>query len=168
MELNTFISRLFSAAEAAGIAPAEAACSQSDSFRVRVRRGELEDYQVSETAGLTLRGRVNGRIGTASTQALTEESIPLLIQGVLESAALIETDEQDDILPPDNSYASVCNDSEAVTALTSRKSRWRAKSTKNCAATIRASRRIPAPSPQARRPSPSRTRWGWISPTTAT
>lgn len=108
----------FSAAEAAGIAPAEAACSQSDSFRVRVRRGELEDYQVSETAGLTLRGRVNGRIGTASTQALTEESIPLLIQGVLESAALIETDEQDDILPPDNSYASVCNDSEAVTALT--------------------------------------------------
>ena len=118
MELNTFISRLFSAAEAAGIAPAEAACSQSDSFRVRVRRGELEDYQVSENAGLTLRGRVNGRIGTASTQALTEESIPLLIQGVLESAALIETDEQDDILPPDNSYASVCNDSEAVTALT--------------------------------------------------
>ena len=118
MELNTFISRLFSAAEAAGIAPAEAACSQSDSFRVRVRRGELGDYQVSENAGLTLRGRVNGRIGTASTQALTEESIPLLIQGVLESAALIETDEQDDILPPDNSYASVCNDSEAVTALT--------------------------------------------------
>ena len=102
MELNTFISRLFSAAEAAGIAPAEAACSQSDSFRVRVRRGELEDYQVSENAGLTLRGRVNGRIGTASTQALTEESIPLLIQGVLESAALIETDEQDDILPPDD------------------------------------------------------------------
>lgn len=51
MELNTFISRLFSAAEAAGIAPAEAACSQSDSFRVRVRRGELEDYQVSETRG---------------------------------------------------------------------------------------------------------------------
>ena len=50
MELNTFISRLFSAAEAAGIAPAEAACSQSDSFRVRVRRGELEDYQVSENA----------------------------------------------------------------------------------------------------------------------
>ena len=160
MELNTFISRLFSAAEAAGIAPAEAACSQSDSFRVRVRRGELEDYQVSENAGLTLRGRVNGRIGTASTQALTEESIPLLIQGVLESAALIETDEQDDILPPDNSYASVCNDSEAVTALTAEQ--------KICAATIRASRRIPAPSPQARRPSPSRTRWGWISPTTAT
>ena len=160
MELNTFISRLFSAAEAAGIAPAEAACSQSDSFRVRVRRGELEDYQVSENAGLTLRGRVNGRIGTASTQALTEESIPLLIQGVLESAALIETDEQDDILPPDDSYASVCNDSEAVTALTAEQ--------KNCAATIRASRRIPAPSPQARRPSPSKTRWGWISPTTAT
>ena len=103
MELNTFISRLFEAAQAAGVAPAEAACAQSDSFQVRVRRGELEDYQVSERLSLTLRGQVNGRIGTASTQAVTEESIPLLIQGVLESAALIETDEQDAILPPDDS-----------------------------------------------------------------
>ena len=118
MELNTFISRLFEAAQAAGIAPAEAACTQSDSFRVRVRRGELEDYQVSDRSGLTLRGQVNGRIGTASTQAITEESIPLLIQGVLESAALIETDEQDAILPPDGSYASVCNASQAVTDIT--------------------------------------------------
>ena len=30
MELNTFISRLFEAAQAAGVAPAEAACAQSD------------------------------------------------------------------------------------------------------------------------------------------
>ena len=118
MELNTFISRLFEAAQAAGVAPAEAACAQSDSFQVRVRRGELEDYQVSERLSLTLRGQVNGRIGTASTQAVTEESIPLLIQGVLESAALIETDEQDAILPPDDSYSSVCNASQAVTAIT--------------------------------------------------
>ena len=109
MELNTFISRLFEAAQAAGVAPAEAACAQSDSFQVRVRRGELEDYQVSERLSLTLRGQVNGRIGTASTQAVTEESIPLLIQGVLESAALIETDEQDAILPPDDRYSSVRN-----------------------------------------------------------
>lgn len=47
MELNLsqFITRLFAAAQAAGIAPAEAACSQSDSFNTRVRRGELESYQ---------------------------------------------------------------------------------------------------------------------------
>ena len=61
MELNTFISRLFEAAQAAGVAPAEAACAQSDSFQVRVRRGELEDYQVSERLSLTLRGQVNGQ-----------------------------------------------------------------------------------------------------------
>ena len=78
----------------------------------------MEEYQVSERLSLTLRGQVNGRIGTASTQAVTEESIPLLIQGILESAALIETDEQDAILPPDDSYSSVCNASQAVTAIT--------------------------------------------------
>ena len=100
---------------------------------MRYSNPEMEDYawavpmwvldcdyvpNVSERLSLTLRGQVNGRIGTASTQAVTEESIPLLIQGVLESAALIETDEQDAILPPDDSYSSVCNASQAVTAIT--------------------------------------------------
>ena len=120
MELNLsqFITRLFAAAQAAGIAPAEAACSQSDSFNTRVRRSELESYQVSERISLTLRGQVGGRIGTANTQALTEESIPMLVQGVLDSAALIETDEQDAILPPDEQYAQVCNYSDAVSSAT--------------------------------------------------
>ena len=120
MELNLsqFITRLFAAAQAASIAPAEAACSQSDSFNTRVRRSELESYQVSERISLTLRGQVGGRIGTASTQALTEESIPMLVQGVLDSAALIETDEQDAILPPDEQYAQVCNYSDAVSSAT--------------------------------------------------
>ena len=84
----------------------------------------------------------------------------------MESAALIETDEQDAILPPDDSYSSVCNASQAVTAITAeqRKSRLRATSTRSCAATTRASRRTPAPSPPGRDLHPQKTRWGWISP----
>ena len=109
MEMNiaSFAERVFEAASAAGIAPAEIAYTQSEAFSVRMRRGDMEDYQVSERLSLTLRGRVNGRIGTSSTQALDEESIGLLVRGVAESAQLIETDEQDDILPPDELYGTV-------------------------------------------------------------
>lgn len=118
MDMNAFISRLFEAAKTAGIAPAEASYTGKESFSVRVRKGKIEDYQVSERSALTLRGMFGGRIGTASTQALDEESVELLIRGVIESAELIEDDDQDEILPPDEHYDTVCNYSAALSAVT--------------------------------------------------
>ena len=109
MDIREFSDRVLAAAKAAGVDPAEISTSSSASFSARARLGELENYQVSDRIAVSLRGRVNGRIGTASTQAIDEESIPLLVGGVIESAELIETDEQDDILPPDEHYETVVN-----------------------------------------------------------
>ena len=109
MNIREFSDRVLAAAKAAGIDPAEISHSSSASFTVRARLGELENYQVSDRISLSLRGSVNGRIGTASTQAIDEDSIDLLVRGVIESAELIETDEQDDILPPDAHYETVVN-----------------------------------------------------------
>lgn len=117
VEMNKFAEKALWAAQAAGISPAEAACSLSESFSVRVRAQKLEDYKVAGRFQLTLRGRYKGKIGTASTQAMDEESLALLVQGVKESAELIENDEQDDILPPDAHYGTVCNASASVEAL---------------------------------------------------
>jgi len=114
MTIGRFCDCTLREAQRAGIAPAEICVSQSESFSVRVRAGELEDYKVSDKFHLTLRGRFGARIGTASTQALDEESVMQLVQGVKDSAELIETDEQDDILPPDAHYDHVCNYSEAL------------------------------------------------------
>ena len=114
MNINEFITRALEAAQAAGISPAEVSCSISDAFSVRARNAQLEDYKVSEKHNITLRGKVNGRIGTARTQALDEESLALLIQGVKESAELIETAEQDEILPPDAHYETVVNFNDAL------------------------------------------------------
>lgn len=112
--MNAFAQQALAAAENAGISPAEVTVSSSESFSVRVREQKLEDYKVSDRFHLVLRGAWQGRIGTASTQAMDEESLGMLVQGVKESAELIETDEQDEILPPDERYDSVCNYSEAV------------------------------------------------------
>lgn len=114
LQMNEFTAEALHAAQAAGISPAEATVSLSEAFSVRVRAQKLEDYKVSDRVQLTLRGRWQGRIGTASTQAMDRESLALLIQGVKESAELIEDDEQDDILPPDAQYGAVCNYSDAI------------------------------------------------------
>ena len=117
-QIEEFAALALEKAEKAGISPAEVSVTDSASFSVRVRAGVLEDYKVSDKFRLTLRGRVGGRIGTASTQALNDEGLALLIQGVKESAELIETDEQDDILPPDDHYETVRCFSETVERIT--------------------------------------------------
>ena len=114
MKINEFAQKALESAAAAGIVPAEVSYTVSDAFSARARNAQLEDYKVSEKLSVTLRGKVNGRIGTARTQALDEESLDLLIRGVKESAELIETDEQDEILPPDAHYETVVNYSEAL------------------------------------------------------
>ena len=114
LKITQFAQKVLESAAAAGIAPAEVSYTVSDAFSARARNAQLEDYKVSEKLTVTLRGKVNGRIGTARTQALDEESLSLLIRGVKESAELIETDEQDEILPPDAHYETVVNYSEAL------------------------------------------------------
>ena len=106
IRMNDFANQALASAQQAGISPAEVTLSSSESFSVRVRAQKLEDYKVSDRFHLVLRGAWQGKIGTASTQAMDEESLALLIQGVKESAELIETDEQDEILPPDDHYDS--------------------------------------------------------------
>ena len=118
MKINEFAQHVLSAAAAAGIAPAEVSYTVSDAFTARARNQQLEDYKVSEKHSVTLRGKVGERIGTARTQALDEESVELLVRGVKESAELIETDEQDEILPPDAHYETVVNYSEALEGVT--------------------------------------------------
>lgn len=129
MELRQFMDSVLAAALAAGISPAQVSASGSAEFKAGVREGKLETYEVGDSLTVTLRGKCapcgrqdpcetcDGRIGTASTQALDEESVARLVQGVKESAELIETDEQDEILPPDAHYGSVVNESEAVEAM---------------------------------------------------
>ena len=112
--MQHFASQALRAAQNAGISPAEATLSVSESFSARVREQKLEDYKVSDRFHLVLRGLWQGKIGTASTQAMDEESLAMLVQGVKESAELIETDEQDEILPPDEKYNNVCNFNESV------------------------------------------------------
>ena len=112
--ISAFAKQALLSAEQAGISPAEVTVSVSESFSARVREQKLEDYKVSDRFHLALRGLWQGKIGSASTQAMDEESLSMLIQGVKESAELIETTEQDAILPPDDAYAKVCNFSEDV------------------------------------------------------
>ena len=81
MERSEFYQRLFKRAKEAGFSACEAYYAAGESFSVTVFGGEITDYSASESRGLGFRGLVDGRMGYASTQALDEDSIALLVEG---------------------------------------------------------------------------------------
>lgn len=119
MDMNVFMDRLLAAAKAEGLETAEIYYQSGESFEVQAMDGEMSAYEVSSSAGLSLRGTVNGRMGYASTQAFDEEAVGQLIEGVKESAALVETAEQDEIFAGEKEYptlAPVTSDIDSVSA----------------------------------------------------
>lgn len=98
MDRREFIARLFErAAERAGNAPdfaCEACFGSDESFEVQVKNGEIYQYNVSDGGGLGFRALVNGRMGYASTQILDEAAIDMLVDGALENAALVESEDR--------------------------------------------------------------------------
>lgn len=104
MEMDGFMNRLLDAAKAAGIETAEIFYQMQDSFNAGAMNGEIQSYNVSTAGGLSLRGTVDGRMGYASTEAFDDAAIEQLIEGVKESAALVEAPEQDEIFAGEAVY----------------------------------------------------------------
>ena len=107
--MEGYIKRVLEAAALKGIEPAEVYMAGRDSFRAMCQKGVISNYSVSATHGLCLRGIYQGRMGYASTEAFDEESIPWLVERVMESARLNEDTEQAEIYPGDGEYPVMDN-----------------------------------------------------------
>ena len=107
MKVNEFLNEVLAAAKAAGIDPAEVYYHGGDSFNVSALDGEISDYKVASSCGVSLRGQYNGKMGSASTEAFDADAVRQLIDGVKESATLLETDEQDEIFAGEERYPTI-------------------------------------------------------------
>lgn len=107
--MDQFIQKLLTAAKDSGIEAAEIYIAQSDSFRAMAMQGEIANYTVNSSRGLSLRGIVNGRMGYSSTEAFDDEAIDMLVNGVKESASLIEDDSVEEIYQGDKEYPEINN-----------------------------------------------------------
>lgn len=126
MDRNEFVKRLFervSAREAAGgearYAGSEICYEESSSFEAQVKDGEIIGYNVSDGIGLGFRMLTgNGRMGYASTQILDEAAVDQLVDGALENAALVESEDEQFIWKGDAAYPELNLYNPALEAIT--------------------------------------------------
>jgi len=109
MTIDQFIQALLDGAKAAGIEAAEIYLASGDSFRAMCQQGEINNYTVNSTRGLSLRGLYNGKMGYAATEAFDEDAVSQLVEAVIESAQLTEDTDVQEIYKGDECYPEVNN-----------------------------------------------------------
>lgn len=104
MNTEQFIQKLLENARIRSISEAEVYLASGESFRAMSQQGQVANYTVNSTRGLSLRGIYNGKMGYAATEAMDEDAIDMLVSGVIESALLTEDDSFQQIYKGDTAY----------------------------------------------------------------
>ena len=126
MDRNEFVKRLFDrvsqreqAGEAVRLAGSEICYEAGGSFEAQVKNGEIIGYNVADSIGLGFRTLTPGsRMGYSSTQILDEAAVDQLLDGALENAALVESEDEQFIYAGDEAYPELALYNPALEAIT--------------------------------------------------
>ena len=95
---------LFSKAKAAGIEDLQIKYSGSTEFDVEAFKGQLEKYQIADSASLSVKGIYNKKMGTVTTEVINEDVFDFLVKSVVDSAKLIDSKDEVFIYEGDKEY----------------------------------------------------------------
>ena len=107
MTTDAFIQALLEEAVKAEVNPAEVYLSSGNNFRAMCVQGQIANYSVNSTRGLSLRGLYKGKMGYAATEAFDQEAISQLVSAVRESAELTEDEDPKEIYQGEEAYPEV-------------------------------------------------------------
>lgn len=79
---------------------------------IKVFKGEIDNYTISESGGLSLRGNFEDKVGYAYTEKLDETSVDMLIEDALENGKNIDSDDKEEIFSGSETYESFNNFNE--------------------------------------------------------
>lgn len=107
MGIREIVETLFERGREKGISEMEAFIQKRKKLNIRVFKGELDDYSISDEEGLSFRGIYRGKMGYSYTEKLDESSIDMLIEKVVDNASIIDSDDEEFIFEGSNEYKKV-------------------------------------------------------------
>lgn len=99
--------KLFEVASSKGIEDLQIYFINSNDFEIGVFKGELENYTIANTQKLSVKGIYKGKMGTVTTEVLTDEVIEFLVDSVIASATAIESEDEVFIYEGDKEYKKI-------------------------------------------------------------
>ena len=98
---------LFSKAKDAGIEDIQVTYSAGTEFDVEVLKGQIEKYQIANSAGLSVKGIYKGKMGTVRTEVINEEAFDFVVDSIIQSATAIDSKDEVFIYEGDDEYPEV-------------------------------------------------------------
>lgn len=107
MNLNIFVDDLFKEAKKAGFSEYEVYYLDRESLSISVFKQEVEKYNLTNSYGLSFRGKINNKVGYSYTEILDKDAIDMLVSKAKESALAIENNDEIFIYEGDSEYKDI-------------------------------------------------------------
>lgn len=98
---------LFEKAKKAGIEDIQVTYSAGTEFDLEVFKGEIEKYQIADSAGLSVKGIYKGKMGTVRTEVINPEQFDFIVDSIIQSANAIDSKDEVFIYEGDEEYPEV-------------------------------------------------------------
>jgi PmbA protein len=98
---------LFKLGKEAGIEDLQVYYSADTEFEIEVFKGSVEKYAISDSARLSVKGIYDKKMGTVSTEVLSEDEFGFIIESIVASAKAIDSEDEVFIYEGDESYPEV-------------------------------------------------------------
>ncbi|WP_432404946.1 TldD/PmbA family protein [Wukongibacter sp. M2B1] len=98
---------LFARGKEKGIEDMEAFIQKRKKLNIKVFKGEIDDYSISDEYGLSFRGIYDGKMGYSYTEKIDESSIDMLIKEVIDNAKIIDSDDEEFIFKGSREYKKI-------------------------------------------------------------
>ncbi len=85
------LDKLFKRAKEKGIVDLEIFASDRNSLSIDIFAGEVDKYEIADTKAITIKGIVNGKMGTFRTEVLDDEVIEEILDTIIASAKEIDS-----------------------------------------------------------------------------
>ena len=93
MKVNEFVDKLFDELKRQNIEEYEIYYMSSNKNSVKVYKGEVDSYSDSTTRGISLRVKVEGKMGYSYSESMTGDDISFIIDEAINNALIIENDD---------------------------------------------------------------------------
>ena len=123
MDITTFKERLFQKGRELGFADMEIYYQDNKKFSGKVYKGEVDNYSIANSGGLSFRGVYQGKMGYAYTEKLDEEAIDMLLEEAKSNSVILETKNQEVIFEGSPTYRQVNLFEEALEKFTPKEKR---------------------------------------------
>jgi PmbA protein len=118
MDTRQLIGTLFERGKEKGMKDMEAFVQRNKSLNIRVFKGEIDNYSISDENGLSFRGVHDGKMGYAYTEKLDESSIDILIKEVINNAKIIDSKDEEYIFEGSKDYKEINNYNKDLKGIT--------------------------------------------------